>query len=151
MWMPSFTTRQFGRIDYEEAAVIEFPLGLPAFEAERRFLAVERPATSPIVFFQSLSNPDLCFTALPVRIVEPAYEPMACPEDLEAVGIREGHMLAEGGIGVFALLTCPPGGPATANLLAPVLVNPEARKAVQAVRTDRRYSHQQPIGGAPCS
>ena len=54
--MPIFHTTRFGPIDYDEASVIHFPAGLPAFESERQFIALRDPATEPLLFLQSLTT-----------------------------------------------------------------------------------------------
>jgi flagellar assembly factor FliW len=46
------------------------------------------------------------------------------------------------------VVTLPASGPATANLLAPLVVNLAARLGVQAVRSDARYSHRHPLATA---
>ena len=70
--MPTIRTKQFGSIDYDDADIFEFPAGLPGFEAEQRFLCIERPALRPVAFLQSVTNPELCFITLPARSVKVA-------------------------------------------------------------------------------
>ncbi len=150
--MPFLNTRDFGEIEYGEETVIEFPLGLPAFEGQRKFLLIQPPAMSPLVFLQSVATPPLSFTVLPVAAIDPDYELSVSAEDLQAIGLPAGDsVLVSEQLACFAVVTLPERGSATANLLAPVIVNVGARRAVQAVRCDARYSHRHPIEGAPCS
>jgi flagellar assembly factor FliW len=53
----------------------------------------------------------------------------------------------------LALLSIADGGRMTANLLAPIVINLADRVAVQAVRSDLKYSHQHPVSieEVPCS
>ncbi|HLJ14301.1 MAG TPA: flagellar assembly protein FliW [Bryobacteraceae bacterium] len=157
--MPQFATAQFGPIDYKEDAVLEFPHGLPAFEDQTQFIAIERPGYSPLVFLQSLLQPELCFLTLPVTVVEPRYELSVGNEDLTALDL---DTMSRPRIGsevlCFAILSVAENRPTTANLLAPVVVNLKNRRAVQAVRMDAIYSHQHTLGtlmpaseGEPCS
>lgn len=46
--MPTDETQQFGWLDYEPGAEIEFPHGLPGFDEERRFLLLERLERLPV-------------------------------------------------------------------------------------------------------
>jgi len=141
--MPSTPTRDFGQLEYDAHAVLEFPVGLPGFEDETRFALVERPAAAPLVFLQSLSRADLCFVAAPLSTVDPCYELGITREDLarlELDGERQPHEPDE--VICLAILTAPERGALTANLLAPVVINVRTRRAVQAVRADSRYSHQ---------
>jgi flagellar assembly factor FliW len=53
----------------------------------------------------------------------------------------------------LAILSVSENRPPTANLLAPVVINLRTRVAIQAIRLDTAYSHEQPLAmeGAPCS
>ena len=138
--MSQIPTRQFGLLEYDPASVVEFSAGLPGFEDQTRFVLVERPATAPILFMQSLELPDLCFLTAPLNALDPGYELAMTPEDRNRLGVAaHGEMLC------LAILSAPENGPMTANLLAPVVINLSTRRAVQAVRADSRYSHQQAL------
>jgi len=143
--MPVQETRKFGRISFDKQSEIEFPAGLPGFEARRRFLAIKLPDTDPLVFLQSLEDPDLCFVTLPVSAVDPRFRLRLSEEDLEVLGIAGGRQprLGPDVLGL-AIVSIRASGP-TANLLAPVVVNVANLKAVQAVLADSGYSHQHPI------
>jgi flagellar assembly factor FliW len=140
------STRDFGEIEVAEDSVVEFPHGLPAFEDERRFVLIHPPTLAPLIFLQSAASQALAFTALPMPIVDAGYELSVLAEDFEAVGCP-----AAGDLAVYALLTFSDDGRATANLLAPIVVNTGTRKATQAVRADSRYSHKHPLGYKRCS
>lgn len=141
--MPQTPTKHFGTIDYDEGAVLTFPLGLPAFEDQNRFVLIETPSTSPVVFLQSLTKVDVCLPAVPIRVLDREYELALTADDLAALG---GGLPSPEGVACFAVISAPAGGTVTANLLAPVVVNLASRTAVQAVRPDARYSHRHPLG-----
>ena len=149
--MPELNTRYFGALPYEEESIFHFPLGLPAFEQERRFLPIEPADSSPLVFLQSLARPSLCFLAFPACLVDPDYQLALAPEDRAALRLEPEPPARIGSdILVFALLSIHEGTPATANLMAPIVVNVRNRRAVQAIRCDTRYSHAHPcakLGG----
>ena len=134
-------TRQFGPVDYEQAAALEFPVGLPGFEGLRHFVLVERTTLAPIVFLQSLDAPDVCFPTTPVQSIDPRYQLALTPEDRRQIELDECH----DEILCLSILSAPENGPLTANLLAPVVVNPRTRRGIQAIRIDSRYSHQHPL------
>ncbi len=145
--MAQILTRQFGLFDYDPAAILEFPAGLHGFEAQRRFVLIERPNIAPILFLQSLDSPDLCFAAAPISAIDPQYELAMTPEDSHLLDSDQPEAIV-----CLAILTAAPDGPLTANLLAPVVIDPKSRRAVQAVRMDTRYSHRHPIVQEPaCS
>jgi flagellar assembly factor FliW len=116
---------------------LEFPNGIPAFETERRFRLTDR---EPLLFLESEANPQLSFLLLPVALIDPQYKLAISPEDQEAIGAVEGSSLL-----CLAVITTAENSPPTANLLAPVVVNRESGRAVQAVRSDSVYSHKKAI------
>ena len=152
--MPVVRTSSFGPVAYDAAAVIEFPRGVPGFEARRRFVAVQFPHTQPLTFLQSLEDPALCFVTLPVLVVDPQYRLWVSGEDRESIGLcGAGQPRIGEDVLCLAVLALREGG-ATANLLAPVVVNLRNLKAVQAVAAESGYSHQHPLAAreaAVCS
>ena len=153
--MPQADTQQFGPVEYAFDDVIEFPLGLPGFEDERSFLLITPSKPKPLVFLQSLDRPELCFVTLPLEVVDPNYQLSVSAEDwivlvpagqtLEAVGQAE-----DGQIRCLAIISLTDSRP-TANLLAPLVINPAGRRGVQAIRLDNVYSHQHPVEALVCS
>jgi flagellar assembly factor FliW len=140
--MPRANTEQFGELDYSEESILLFPRGLPGFEECRRFVLLDDPRLPPLVHLQSLETVGLSFLALPVRTIDPDYETGLTEEDREALQIGDtGFETLD-----LALLSATADGRMTANLLAPVVIHLAAKRAVQAVRFDTRYSHQHVIG-----
>jgi flagellar assembly factor FliW len=140
--MPALETTRLGIITYEEDSVLDFPRGLPGFENRRRFVAVRLPVNDPLVFLQSLEDPGLCFLTAPVKAVCPDYRMEVCSDDRELLGFPAERRPVPGReIWSLAVLCVRESGP-TANLLAPVVVNLENRRAVQAVNAVPGYSHR---------
>lgn len=145
--MSVIQTRRFGELEYDSSKVLQFPAGLPGFDGHNFFAVVEKPELSPIVFLQSLNSPELCFMAAPVAAIDPDYPLTLSSDDRERLALDPAEpTVTQAGVISLALLSAPQNGQLTANLLAPVVINLNNRLAVQAVRTDRRYSHQHPIG-----
>lgn len=144
--MPRTLTKHLGEIEYTDEEVVRFPLGLPAFENEHRFLMLADPATRPLVLLQSLTDPTLCFITLPVSLIEPNYSLSILAEDLVSIGLPpEGPVEIGSNVKCFTILTIGDGRPPTANLLAPVLLNLKDRLAVQAVQVDTKYCCKQEL------
>jgi flagellar assembly factor FliW len=138
-------TRQFGTIQFEEDSVLHFPSGLPGFESRTRFVLVERPALKPLLVLQSLDSPDLCFFAAPLDAIDPHYQLRMTFDDERTLALTAEPLS-------LAILSASESGRWTANLLAPIVINKEARRAVQAVRADSLYSHRHPLDrGVLCS
>jgi flagellar assembly factor FliW len=113
---------------------------LPGFEANKTFRLTESQTQAPLLFMESVSAPDLTFLLLPVALVDPQYDATLSPDDLGILGSEQDSPLL-----CLAILTVADELPPTANLLAPVVVNPQTGRAVQAIRSDTRYSHQHPL------
>ncbi|MFN0100772.1 MAG: flagellar assembly protein FliW [Bryobacteraceae bacterium] len=144
--MPSISTKQFGIVQFADEDVFEFPNGLPGFEAERRFLCIERPGLRPVVFLQSVEQTGLCFITLPARTVDPGYELEVAPDERNVLGLANAEApVWEQSLACLAIVCMPPEGTPTANLLGPVVLSRETRKGVQAVRDDCRYSAMTPL------
>ena len=144
--MPSVDTKYFGVLAYHEEAVFEFPQGLPAFEDEHRFVLIEMPENAPLVFLQSLRQPELCFLAFPILVADREYRLAVSPEDREALqldGEQQPQLGSE--VLVLTLVSLHDGFSATANLMAPIVLNLKTHRGLQAIRQDNLYSHQHPI------
>jgi flagellar assembly factor FliW len=135
-------SNEFGVVEYEPDTVISFPRGLPGFESERFFVPIEREATKPVLFLQSLVTPALCFITLPVESILPGYRVKLSAEDLKTIGIQAG---ATSMLPCLVMVCAAENRPPTANLLGPLVINPENRQAVQAIRDDSEYSARHPL------
>ena len=135
-------TKNFGTISYSPESELRFPGGLPGFDERKRFVAVRFVESDPLVYLQSLEDPDLCFITMPVLAVEPRYQLKVSPEDLDQIGLTPARQ-PKIGEDVFCLtvLSIRETGP-TANLLAPIVINLKTRHAVQAIAPGSDYSHQ---------
>lgn len=151
--MPRCRTKYLGEVVYGDDAVIDFPAGIPGFDLERRFILLAAPDLKPIVFMQSAATPELCFTALPVFSVMPGYQLSVSADDMALLGLPPGNQPVVGKhVACLAILHF--GEQATtANLRAPVVVNLEARRGVQAIAPEALYSHRHELHFeevAPC-
>jgi flagellar assembly factor FliW len=146
-------TRYFGPVEYDEESVLVFPDGLPAFEQEKRFVAIRQPINEPLVFLQSLEDPKLCFVTLPVLAACPSYRLSMALEDLKALGLAPRPQPVIGREVLCLTIVCvEESGPPTANLLAPIVVNLATQCARQVIQADSSYSHREelPLRGAAC-
>jgi flagellar assembly factor FliW len=144
--MPLLATKYFGTLPCEAHDFYDFPFGIPGFEEENRFVLLNIPGKEPLVFLQSAQTATLCFLALPVLVADPRYSLSVSIEDLRILELepsRQPHLGGE--VLVLALLAIEEGKDATANLLAPIVINLATRRAVQAIRCDALYSHRQAL------
>jgi flagellar assembly factor FliW len=143
--MAKCDTKYWDQLDYSANAVLDFPVGIPGFEQERKFVLIEQRPLVPLVFLQSLTTRSLCFLALPVHIVCPDYKLNLSADELEILGL--------------AGMRQPPIGPAlacltlvhidekeiTTDLLAPIVIHIPAQRGVQAIQVGSDYSLQHRI------
>jgi flagellar assembly factor FliW len=135
-------TKNFGKISFEPDSELEFPGGLPGFDSRRRFVAIRFAASDPLIYLQSLEDPDLCFITMPILSIDPLYRLKVSGEDLDRLGLPPARQPRVGeDVLCLTVLSVRETGP-TANLLAPIVVNLRNRKAVQAVAPESAYSHQ---------
>lgn len=112
-----------------------FPEGLPAFERETRFRLVEPESLRPLMLLESLSTPGLRFVCVAVELLVPDYRLDLSDSDrilLCAAG-------SESRLRLLAIVTFPLEGPPTANLRAPVVLNPAARLGIQVIPPNDAY------------
>src|SRR5262245_16928745 len=132
--MAQVETKYFGSLSYGEESVFTFPFGLPAFEQETSFVAIELPEYAPLIFLQSLAQPELCFLAFPIAVVDRDYRLAISAEDLAALELPPGRQPALGGEAlVLALVSLHEGFSATANLMAPIVIYLQTGWALEAV------------------
>ena len=140
--MPVIETKSFGNISFEPESELEFPSGLPGFENCKRFVAATFAHSEPLIYLQSLEDPDLCFITMPILAVDPAYKLQVSGEDLDQLGLSRVRQPRIGDeVQCVAVISILETGP-TATLRAPIVVNLRNRKAVQAVAPESDYSHQ---------
>jgi flagellar assembly factor FliW len=131
--------------DDRTSAEIHFPRGLPGFEDQTRFVLIEREALAPVIMLQSLAEPAQRFLTISVWLADPGYQIEISEEDLRILELKD-QPQPHDDVVCLAILAVLDGKTFTANLLAPVVIHPQTRVGVQAVRTDTRYSHQFPLG-----
>ena len=112
-----------------EVPVIEMVRPMPGFPDHRRFALVQLDGTSDLCSLTSLDEPDLRFLVVPPTAFFPDYAPEVGDDVVDDLGIVEAA-------DVLVLVVLTPGASlqeTTANLAAPVLVNPVTRRAGQVV------------------
>ena len=101
--------------------------GMAGFPDAERFALVEVPEASPLFLLRSLDEPGLEFVVVPPSVFFPDY----APEIDDASATRLGLTDAEDAL-LLVVLTVNDAG-ASANLLAPIVINQRTRAAGQIV------------------
>ena len=131
-----------GRVTVSEDHIITFAAGLPGFPDERRFALINDHLQPPFYCLQSVDNPSLAFVVTDPTALVFDYRPKNGGGTLQELQASSPEDLQ-----VLVTLTIPPGRPReiTANLMSPLLINPQRRLGKQVVIEKPHYSHQYPV------
>lgn len=126
----TFDTEKFGRIEVDEASIIQFVSPILGFDHDLRFTLLPHRDESPFLWLQSLDSSGLSFVVTSPAQFNIPYE-IEIPENVVTLLSLES---AEEVI-VFTLVTIPDENPAlmTTNMLAPIIINQRTMKAMQIV------------------
>ena len=146
--MLEIRTTRYGEMEtvqIPEDAVLGFPGGGPGFERHRRFALIEDAKLAPFCWLQSLHDPLVGFLVIEPGLLIANYEFDISDPDAELLGLDDSS-----GARVFSILVVPENVRAmTANLQAPLIMNPQKRIAKQVILTDERFPLRYPVfGGA---
>ena len=135
-------SQALGRVTVPEDRIITFASGLPGFPDERRYTLINDHLQPPFYYLQCVDNPSLTFVVTDPTALVPDYRPKngaGTLQELQASSIED--------LQVLVTLTIFPGSPheMTANLMSPLLINPEQRLGKQVVIERPHYSHQYPV------
>jgi len=127
---------RFGELTISEEAVLQFSHGLPGFPEEKVFGFLQYQPDSPFAFLQSAIEPDLTFL-----LVEPFAFFKDYHVEIEDDVATELGLSAENLPQVFTVVRVPEKPEEmTANLLAPIVINWQDRKAIQLILENKTYT-----------
>lgn len=135
-------TERFGTLEIPDESIVGFEEGLYGFEDQRRFalLPVDKDQ-SRLLWLQSLDDPDLALLMMDPTLISPEYNPPVDPADLRALGLGS---IQEGIVMAICVLNAD-AAKITANLQAPLIFNPAARKGRQVIGLDPSLPVRQPV------
>ncbi len=122
-----------GEVDVSADRIIDFPAGLPGFEACRQFTllhAVENQAPN-LFMLQCLDDPEVVFTVTTPDVLGLNYE--FALTDAEVAALQLGN---PDDVSVLLIVSRSAAGgasPVHANLMAPLVVNIAARRGLQKI------------------
>jgi flagellar assembly factor FliW len=120
--------------------VVTFPDGLPGFEACRQFVVVGSPDMQPFTVIQGLDAGGPSFVAIDPRRVDDDFATTLDRVDLARLGSTGEEPLLW-----LAIVAARDDGPATANLRAPLVINPAAMRGIQLIDVDSTYLIDHPL------
>jgi flagellar assembly factor FliW len=133
-------TKAYGLIEADERQKISFPLGLLGFEPLKEYVLLDAER-QPFYWLQSLDVEQVAFILINPFLFRPDYELDIDDEDLRDIGLSGPENAL-----IFSVVTIPAdGGPMTANLQGPLVINRDIRAGKQAVLTDPRWKTKHDI------
>jgi len=134
---------RFGTFEVDDSRTLVFAQGLLGFPNSSQYVVVEVEET-PYVWLQSVDEEDVAFLATSPFIFFPGYDLELGDEEQKAIEVED-----PGQVEVLALLTIHRAGEQpesiTANLLGPIVVNTESRRALQLVLDNPDYTTRVPL------
>ncbi|MCL2320072.1 MAG: flagellar assembly protein FliW [Treponema sp.] len=133
-------TKAYGLIEVNERQRIRFPQGLLGFESFKDYALLDAER-QPFYWLQSLDVEQVAFVLINPFLFRPDYEMSIDNEELLPIGITDPAKAL-----IFSIITIPAdGGPMTANLQGPLVINRDNRLGIQAVLTDSRWKTKHDI------
>ena len=134
------TTTRFGVVEVLENSVMFFSSGVLGFPEVQRYVMLDHAEGTPLKWLQAVDRPELAFPMVAATDLLVDYHITVSPDDLASLGME-----ATQEIQAFVILTIPNGAPerSTANLKAPILMNPTSHLARQILAAEDypiRYS-----------
>ncbi len=128
-------TTGLGDFEVSERDIVLFPRGLPGFERCRRFVLLSHETFAPLSCLHAVDGPDATFLAVDPRNIVAEYECTLQPDERAQVNAEPDAPL------VWLVLLAYTGDDVlTANLRAPVVINPASMCGAQFVVDDERYT-----------
>ena len=113
---------------------ISFPDGIPGFEACRRFVLLTSDAMAPLQRIESIEGPPAAFLGIDPRLLLDGYRCKLTETDLRALGADGDSTLLW-----FAIIS-EADGVLSANLRAPIVINPQRMLGRQVLPDDGQYA-----------
>jgi flagellar assembly factor FliW len=118
------------------SAVVEFPSGIPGFESHRRFVLIASAELSPLGCLKSVDSSDVSFLVIDPRLLSFGYDITLSELERARIGAGPDEPL------LWLVIVTITESDATANLRAPVVINPGKMLGCQVIRENDQYPVQ---------
>lgn len=128
-------TKTMGKVFIDEDKIINFPNGIFGFEHLHKYALIEAEYR-PFIWMQSMEEQNLAFLLIDPFTVADGYEIDVDDKTLLEIGVD-----SPADVVVYSIVTVPGnGGPVTANLQGPVVINSKNNNAIQAILSDSKWT-----------
>jgi len=134
-------TSRFGEVEIAETDTLEFAEGLLGFSELKRFVLLDDPNDEIFAWLQSCETPEIAFPVLEPELFSNQYQIDLSRTDLEALKVADMKQTR-----LLTIITIPiDPTQMTANMKAPIVINPAQRIARQCVLQDNSLQIREPI------
>jgi flagellar assembly factor FliW len=137
-------TTRYGEMEtvhVSDEVIMTFPDGMPGFERHQRFALLQDAKLAPFFWLQSLHDPLVGFLVITPGLLVSDYEFDIADPDVEMLELSDPAEAR-----VLTILVVPEDVRSmTANLQAPIIINPVKRIAKQVILTDERFPLRHPV------
>ncbi len=131
-----------GELEFDDNMSIRFSQGIPGFENEKQFILIPMEVKSPFFYLQSISNENLCLLLADPFVFFPDYE--IDIDDLEMQKLDFDNEKSQ--LAIYLVLSVPEDfKQTTANLRAPILINPDKCTGMQYISNKTVYTTRHKI------
>ncbi|MBK8189115.1 MAG: flagellar assembly protein FliW [Vampirovibrionales bacterium] len=130
-------TTRFGAIEVEDELVLSFVSPILGFDEIQSFVILDHAENSPFKWLQAIESPELAFVITNPTLFGMEYDVTIPPQAVEKLGLT-----SEEDALVVTIVNIPQDDPSgmTANLLGPIVINQQTRKALQVVLGEGEFS-----------
>ena len=137
------STTRFGDMEIDDARIITFDEGILGFQQYRKYTLIDHEKNSPFTWLQSIEKPDLAFVLIDPLTVFPDYRAEVMKQDIDDIKLNSLEKAV-----VVCIVTIAKGcASVTANLVGPIVINPDTMLAKQVVLTNSQYGLRHSIVG----
>lgn len=134
-------TRFFGDVEINDEEIFVFPEGVLGFEDSRKFVLLDVPKNDLFKILQDVERKYVSFVIAVPWGIQGGYDISIPDEDLFRIQIQRKEQVL-----VMNIVTMPEAfEKSTINLLAPIVMNVEARLGRQYVLNEGRYNTKHPL------
>ena len=133
--MAKFASEKLGEIEYDEGQVIDLADGVLGFPGLRLYVLIDHEG-GPFMWLQSLEEPAIAFVVIDPWLFMPDFSPEIPDPDVAELELVEPYNFS-----ILCVVTVPEEpSEATVNLMGPIVVNLNTRRAKQVVIPNPEYT-----------
>jgi flagellar assembly factor FliW len=136
-------TSRFGAVQLPEQGqeVVTFVEGMLGFPHLKSFVFLDDPNDEIFAWLQSCQDPQVAFPILEPELFAENYQVRLTAQEKEDLGLVDGQTFR-----LYCIVTIPEDATQmTANMKAPVVLNPRLRRARQCVLSDNTLAIREPV------